>query len=649
MRRASKGYTSLWVTFPLFPTMLVQGPILQGKGSTVPVEFHHTPSGAPPTSQPPVLSPSRIPTKQETEKEVPPKIVVSEDEKNSEDTSKQGRMIEDIDQDAGIYLVTPTKVSSQEDQFEDQLGVLSASKVLADATKKNVNTYTRRRRAVSTTGASMPVSTAESEKLKKIKKRVQIQMSLDEELTQKLHEEEQARFNARTKKQSLNAEQERATCKYMHDPLTWRLYNTCGIHHVSTDRGHDIFMLVEKDYPLTRGLLTLMLCNKLMKHRYQWPWHRDHFEEEFNVFYKPFPVIESIQRLAIPSDFLEIYPMHMYTKALMRHNGFEHMMRVRIEYHKEDPERTNHVNVLGQWRSLARDNGFDYHKPIRFRYMHEFEDVEAKNEADRYGMSFGMQIWLIAIHQITVSKSKDRETMSPILQTTMKRNMIGYVAILEEPKEGKITEKRTRMLADSKLPTTFWAEAVNTACYVQNRVLVVKPHNKTPYELFHGRTPTLSFMRPFGCPVTILNTIDHLGKFDGKADEGSGPDWLFDIDALTRTMNYEPIVAGTQSNGFVGTKASDNADPKSSHDDGSKPSSDDGNKVDEDPRKDSECNDQEKEDNVNNTNNVNAASTNEVNAVGGKTSIELPFDPNMHALEDYSIFDFLRNDEDEVP
>ncbi|GJV72770.1 hypothetical protein Tco_1492765 [Tanacetum coccineum] len=42
--------------------------------------------------------------------------------------------------------------------------------------------------------------------------------------------------------------------RYMHDPLTWRLYDTCGIHHVSTDRGHDIFMLVEKDYPLTRGI-----------------------------------------------------------------------------------------------------------------------------------------------------------------------------------------------------------------------------------------------------------------------------------------------------------------------------------------------------------------------------------------------------------
>ncbi|GJZ62922.1 hypothetical protein Tco_0619343 [Tanacetum coccineum] len=52
--------------------------------------------------------------------------------------------------------------------------------------------------------------------------------------------------------------------RYMHDPLKWRLYDTCVVHHVSTERGHDIFMLVEKDYPLTRALMTLMLCNKLL-------------------------------------------------------------------------------------------------------------------------------------------------------------------------------------------------------------------------------------------------------------------------------------------------------------------------------------------------------------------------------------------------
>ncbi|GJU06589.1 retrovirus-related pol polyprotein from transposon TNT 1-94 [Tanacetum coccineum] len=230
-------------------------------------------------------------------------------------------------------------------------------------------------------------------------------------------------------------------------------------------------------------------------------------------------------------------------------------------------------------------------------------------------------------------------------------------SVARTPQQNGVAERRNRtlieaartMLADSKLPTTFWAEAVNTACYVQNRVLVVKPHNKTPYELFHGRTPTLSFMRPFGCPVTILNTIDHLGKFDGKADEGFFVGYFlnnkafrvvarvaFDIDALTRTMNYEPIVAGTQSNGFAGTKASDNASQA---------------------RKETEhvkdyillplwTTDQPFIRWIQGFN-VNAAGTNEVYVVGGKTSIKLPFDPNMHALKDYSIFDFSRDDEDD--
>nr|GEX56157.1 hypothetical protein [Tanacetum cinerariifolium] len=76
------------------------------------------------------------------------------------------------------------------------------------------------------------------------------------------------------------------------------------------------------------------------------------------------------------------------------------------------------------------------------------------------------------------------------------------------------------MLADAKLPVTFWAEAVNTACYVQNRVLVNKYQNKTPYELFNGRTPAIGFLKPFGCHVMILNTLDNLGKFKAKGDEG---------------------------------------------------------------------------------------------------------------------------------
>ncbi|KAJ9545521.1 hypothetical protein OSB04_025228 [Centaurea solstitialis] len=135
--------------------------------------------------------------------------------------------------------------------------------------------------------------------------------------------------------------------------------------------------------------------------------------------------------------------------------------------------------------------------------------------------------------------------------------------------------------ADSKLPITFWAEAVNTACYVQNRVLIVKSKGKTPYELFEKKKPYIGFLQPFGCPCTILDTKTHLGKFESKSDDGffvgyssqskalrvfnsstriieesdnvkcnvntpnipgSGPNWLFDIDSLTNSLNMSYTV-----------------------------------------------------------------------------------------------------------
>ncbi|GJY72703.1 putative ribonuclease H-like domain-containing protein [Tanacetum coccineum] len=226
-------------------------------------------------------------------------------------------------------------------------------------------------------------------------------------------------------------------------------------------------------------------------------------------------------------------------------------------------------------------------------------------------------------------------------------------SVARTPQQNGVAERKNRtlieaartMLADSKLPTTFWAEAVNTACYVQNRVLVTKPHNKTPYELFLGRKPALGFMRPFGCPVTILNTIDHLGKFDGKADEGFFVGYSINSKAF-RVFNSRTrisVVAGNQSNGNACTKACDDvgkarmetipgkdyillplwtADPpfsqssKSSPDVGFKPSGDDEKKVTEEPGKEG------------------GDSSKEVNNVGSKTSIEPPDDPNMPELED---------------
>ncbi|GKD01829.1 hypothetical protein Tco_1172103 [Tanacetum coccineum] len=229
------------------------------------------------------------------------------------------------------------------------------------------------------------------------------------------------------------------------------------------------------------------------------------------------------------------------------------------------------------------------------------------------------------------------------------------------------------MLADSKLPTTFWAEAVNTACY---DTLPIAKHSEysTVEENLH---------------VQFSENTSNIA--------GSGPNWLFDIDALTNSMNYKPVVAGNQSNGNAGTKACDDAgkarmetvpgkdyillpmwpaDPlfsqnsKESPDAGFKPSGeeekmdteDPGNENEasgkdsevpstEEPREDQRVN-QELDASINSTNNINTASdgnnTNNVNVVSStvnaavtevnvvdlKTSIELPNDLNMPELED---------------
>nr|GEU31708.1 ribonuclease H-like domain-containing protein [Tanacetum cinerariifolium] len=158
-----------------------------------------------------------------------------------------------------------------------------------------------------------------------------------------------------------------------------------------------------------------------------------------------------------------------------------------------------------------------------------------------------------------------------------------------ERKNKTLIEAARTMLADSKLPIMFWTEAVKTACYVLNRVSVTSPHNKTPYALLTGNISSVSHFKPFGCHVTILNISDHLGKFDGKADEGYivgysasnkaykvcnvpnkrleesinvwffkekpnlqglGHEWYFELDYLIDSLGYKHVLA----NQFAGTQ-----------------------------------------------------------------------------------------------
>nr|GEW61549.1 uncharacterized mitochondrial protein AtMg00810-like [Tanacetum cinerariifolium] len=188
-------------------------------------------------------------------------------------------------------------------------------------------------------------------------------------------------------------------------------------------------------------------------------------------------------------------------------------------------------------------------------------------------------------------------------------------------------------------------------------------------------SPNLDFIKPFGCPVNILNTLDHLGKFEGKSDKGflvgysvnkRGPEWLFYIDSLTNSMNYEPVTAGNQTNNDAGIEINPNAgkagqEKASDHEyilllfmPSRTQSSDDKDagkvpgKGNEGVSKGSGIDDQEKTDNMTQDvdiaePSINTASTN-INTGSLNINIVGSNDSNMSSLEETSIFDDVYDD-----
>nr|GEW45593.1 copia protein [Tanacetum cinerariifolium] len=126
------------------------------------------------------------------------------------------------------------------------------------------------------------------------------------------------------------------------------------------------------------------------------------------------------------------------------------------------------------------------------------------------------------------------KTMNKLVKCNLVRGIKREFSIARTPQQNRVVERKNRIII----------EAART-------------------KLADSLSPSLGFIRPFGCPVTILNTLDPRGKFDGKADEGFsvgyavnriGPKWLFDIDTLTKSINYQPVVARNQPNDNVGIK-----------------------------------------------------------------------------------------------
>ncbi|GJW15733.1 retrovirus-related pol polyprotein from transposon TNT 1-94 [Tanacetum coccineum] len=101
-------------------------------------------------------------------------------------------------------------------------------------------------------------------------------------------------------------------------------------------------------------------------------------------------------------------------------------------------------------------------------------------------------------------------------------------SVARSPQQNGIVERQNRTLIEaarttlifSKAPLFLWAEAINTSCYTQNRLLILHRYNKTPYELMQDKKPDLSFFHVFGALCYPTNDNDDLGKLDAKADIG---------------------------------------------------------------------------------------------------------------------------------
>ncbi|GKA86731.1 putative ribonuclease H-like domain-containing protein, partial [Tanacetum coccineum] len=216
-------------------------------------------------------------------------------------------------------------------------------------------------------------------------------------------------------------------------------------------------------------------------------------------------------------------------------------------------------------------------KPLHMLHMDLFGPIN--DETSRILKTFITEIENQLDHKVKVIKNDNGTEFknSVMNQLCEMKGIKREFSIARTPHQNGVAERKNRTLIEA----------------ARTMVLVIKPNSKTPYELIRGRTPLIDFMKPFGCPVTILNTRDHLGKFDGKANEGffvgyslvskpmrvfskrtriveetlnirflenapnvigNGPDWLFDVDSLSKSMNYVPVVVGNQTNSIAGTR-----------------------------------------------------------------------------------------------
>nr|GEY32949.1 retrovirus-related Pol polyprotein from transposon TNT 1-94 [Tanacetum cinerariifolium] len=168
------------------------------------------------------------------------------------------------------------------------------------------------------------------------------------------------------------------------------------------------------------------------------------------------------------------------------------------------------------WKHHKSKTDFALNKPLYLLHMDLCGPMRVQSiNGKRYVLvvvdDYSQYTWVFFLH------SKDEASEVGIIQ---------QFSATRTPQQNGVVQRRNRTLVEAartiltfaNLPLFLWAEAIATTCFTQNRSIIHKHFDKTPYELMNKRKPNIKFFRMFGCRCYLLNDYEDVGKLKAKGD-----------------------------------------------------------------------------------------------------------------------------------
>nr|GEV81009.1 hypothetical protein [Tanacetum cinerariifolium] len=466
----------------------------------------------------------------------------------------------------------------------------------------------------------------------------------------------------------------------MHALVEWKLYDSCGVHHM-TSKDNEIFMLIEKDYPLRKGLEIVMISYKLQGVTWGTNLALQKLVSQLEL------LEEKLSQEDVNQNLLRSFSPEWNTHAIVWRNKVDLDTMSMDDLYKNLKVYEPEVKGMSSSSSSTQNMAFVFSSNNNTSSTNGAVNIaQAVNNAQAVNTAHEVST---ASTQVNAAYSMNIDNFSDNIRRNLTVNGNESIGFDKSKVEYYNCHKRGHFARECRAPrnqdnknkeSSRRSVPVKTSTSIalaeegHNYALMAFSSSSSDseivdnckkglgYENYNAVSPPYigNFMPPI--PDLSFTSLDEfvnkplvkncgvmsseeepkvVRKYD---DVPSIEEWVSDDeqeDIMKRLMEDMLFLEGTLKE----EKSQENVPLKL---------------VDEDPKKESECNDHEKEVNVNNTNNVNTidnintvslivndAGTNEVNVVGGKISIELSFDPKMPALEDDSIFDFSCDDKDD--